>query len=373
MRIAIICGAGIVSGKEIMALELANGLRDEGRCVEVVTSAWGNREFYRRCVVFGFPVHTMRLGFISASLNLSCVRMTAHQMMYWPNLLARYRRFLRTFEPHKVIQTNWHHALLLWPLLKPGRDVFWIHEIIPDKPQYRRVLGRMAQRLQSFVAISHAVSDSLRRIGIPKEKICVVCNGIKDPLSEFAAAMHEPDRLVIGIVGQIGSWKGHEDMIEALSLVVPSFPTVRLHVFGQGDPQYEEFLKQKGLSLGIADRIVWRGFVANRAQIYQGMDICVVPSRFEEPLGLVAIEASFFGLPVIASRRGGLSEIVEDGLTGFLVEANRPNELASRLRLLLDDEKLRKDMGVRARCRAKTNFGDERFIREFAHVLDDRV
>jgi hypothetical protein len=83
--VAIVCGAGIVSGKEIMALELAEGLRGEGCEVEVVTSYWGQRRFGRRSRAAGFPTHIMRLGFISATLTFESSRMTAHQMISGPD------------------------------------------------------------------------------------------------------------------------------------------------------------------------------------------------------------------------------------------------------------------------------------------------
>ena len=89
VKVAIVCGGGIVSGKEIMALELAKGLRDTGCEVEVVTSFWGNREFLRRLQDENLRAHIMRLGFISATLNLECLRMTAHQMLFWPGLSPR--------------------------------------------------------------------------------------------------------------------------------------------------------------------------------------------------------------------------------------------------------------------------------------------
>src|SRR5436305_4308644 len=139
LKVAIICGAGIVSGKEIMALELAEGLRDKDCAVELITSFWGNGEFRRRSHAAGFPTHIMRLGFISATLNLECMRMTAHQMLFWPSLSLTYKRFLNQVRPTKIVHTNWQHALLLSPFLNRERDIYWVHEVVPDEPQYRNV------------------------------------------------------------------------------------------------------------------------------------------------------------------------------------------------------------------------------------------
>src|SRR3954451_8362994 len=101
--VALVCGAGIVSGKEIMALELITGLRDQNYVVDVATSSWGSGEFRRRCEKLDFSTCVMRLGFISATLNLECVRMTLHQALHWPGLFLSYRRFLKTSKPRRII------------------------------------------------------------------------------------------------------------------------------------------------------------------------------------------------------------------------------------------------------------------------------
>src|SRR5687768_16657497 len=115
MTIAIVCGAGIVSGKEIMALELGSGLHAAGHSVVYVTSQWGDGHFSRRLRAMDFPFYRMRLGFISAALSVDSIRMTADQMARWPKLVYDYRRFLAQEQPRHVIHTNWHHLLLLWP------------------------------------------------------------------------------------------------------------------------------------------------------------------------------------------------------------------------------------------------------------------
>ena len=370
--VGIVCGAGIVSGKEIMALELMTGLHEQGEDVDVVTSSWGSGEFRQRCEKMGFRTYVMRLGFISATLNWDCVRMTAHQMLHWPGLVISYWRFLKRSKVRSVVHTNWHHLLLLAPFLKPDRDLFWLHEVIPNKAQYRKFFRWLERHLRVFVVVSNAVGESLRKIGIAERNICVVHNGIVDPSAGVAKAEPHGERLIVGIVGQIGAWKGHEDLLDAFALVSSSAPAAQLHIFGGGDSDYKKVLEEKSISLGIADEIFWRGFVAERTQIYREMDICVVPSRFEEPFPTVAIEAAFFGIPVVATRRGGLPEIVEDGVTGFLIEPDQPQQLASRLQTLLADDQLRYKLGENARRKASEEFNHKRFVEDFVRILESK-
>src|SRR5439155_1208303 len=207
LKVAIICGAGIVSGKEIMALELAEGLRDKDCAVELITSFWGNGEFRRRSHAAGFPTHIMRLGFISATLNLECLRMTAHQLLFWPSLVRSYRRFLKTVRPAKVIHTNWHHVLLLWPFLRSTRDIYWSHEVIPNKSEYRRLFTGLANRAIDFIAVSSAAGSSLVELGVPDSQVHVIYNGIADPAGASTQVDFTDSDSIIGIVGQVGAWK----------------------------------------------------------------------------------------------------------------------------------------------------------------------
>jgi len=352
-----------------MALELAKGLRDKGCEVEVVTSYWGDGEFGRRSRAAGFPTHIMRLGFISATMTFESLRMTAHQMIFWPGLLAKYYRFLKSVGPKKIIHTNWHHAFLLSPFLNRERDIYWVHEVLPDKPQYRNVFQLLARRVRCFVAVSKAVNESLCKLGIDRRMIKVIHNGIEDPVSDPAQLVRTEKESVVGIVGQIGAWKGHEDLLNAFQVVLRTKPTAQLHVFGRAASEYEAFLRAHAADLGIQRSIKWNGFIANQAEIYANLAVLVVPSRSPDPLPTSAIEAGFFEVPVVASRIGGLPEIIADGETGLLFESGNIDQLARHLTLLLTDCELRNKMGRKAREHTISLFKRDRFVREFCDVL----
>ena len=293
--IAIVCGGGIVSGKEIMVLELARGLQTSGHDIRVVVSFWTDGTFVSRLNTAGISHYPVWFGFISATMRLDCLYMTAAQILRWPQLLASYRRFLLRFAPNKVIHTNWHSLLMIAPFLKPERDVFWVHEIMPNKPQYRKLFRWLERHMCCFIAVSRAVAESLGKLGIAEQKIHVIHNGITDPTSDSAEIQRTDDELVVGIVGQIGAWKGHEDLFEAFAQVAPLLPMAQLHVFGEGPSDYKNFLRQKAAALGISDKLSWRGFVLERGGRFIIRWISVsCPAGLEEPLSTVAIEAGVF-------------------------------------------------------------------------------
>lgn len=369
MKTAIVCGAGIVSGKEVMALELGEGLREKGCSVSYVTSLWGNGDFAARLRSHMFPFARMRIGFISATLTVDNLWMTADQMMRWPKLLYDYNQFLLRERPVYVIHTNWHHVLLLLPFLRQERDIFWLHEIVPSKPQYVRVFSALSHRIRCFVAVSNAVAQALHSIGIADTKIDVIHNGIRDPAPTGSMKAECRRRLQIGIVGQVGSWKGHEDLLKAFAIIVRDYANAELCIFGAKEGEFVAHLERLAEELGVSAQLVWKGYVSERSAIYSTLDLCVVPTRVSEPFGLVAVEAAFFGLPVIATRKGGLPEIVMDGSTGYLVDAESPTQLAARLDELMQSPELRTTMGTAARQHALEHFSHSRFINDFLGVL----
>lgn len=366
----IICGAGIVSGKEVMALELAEGLAQRGETVSFITSFWNNGDFPERLKRVGLPAYILPMGFISATLTKECLRMTLEQIRRWPGLLWGYSQLIRRLRPRRVIHTNWQHLLLLHPFLRPGRDFYWLHDAVPDRPQYRRVFRRFERRMGAFVCVSRAVALSLRNIGISDAKTLVIHNGITDPAGSANSALLPSKSFRIGIVGQVGPWKGHDDLLEAFALVRRTHAAVELHIFGNGDPKYKNDLTQRSIDLRVAEYVKWHDFVPDRRNIYHSLDVCVMPSRTMEPFGLAAIEAGFFGIPTIVTRRGGLPEIIEHEVNGLLVEAERPAEIADALSRLIEQPALRRLLGTNARQRAVQHFGRERFLGNFLALLN---
>ena len=350
-----------------MALELGQALRVNGEDVVFLASCWNNNDFLTHLQIADLPAKTLHLGFISAKLTTRCLRMTGEQIWHLPELYWRYEHLLRAVKPKRVIHTNWHHLLLLLPFLRSDRDIYWLHEFVPNCGRYRRVFGLFARRLRCFVCVSQAVAGSLRQLGISESQIHVIHNGITDPGLAQSRWPSAPFR--IGIIGQVGAWKGHDDLLIAFSLAHRRFPNCELHVFGNGERGYREQLELKCGELGIWKSVNWHEFVPDRSAIYSNLDLCVVPSRSQDPLPTTAIEAGFSGLPVIATRRGGLPEIIEDEVNGLLVEAERPAEIAGAICRLLADRELWRRLSHNARLFAAERFGRERFAREFCAVL----
>ena len=169
--------------------------------------------------------------------------------------------------------------------------------------------------------------------------------------------------MVVAFGGRLIRGKGLEVVIRALREVgVPG--GIRLEVAGDGP----ERAGLEGLagSLGVAGDVSFRGWVRDMRSFWEGCDVAIVPSNeLAESFGMVAVEAMACRLPVIASRSGGLSEIIADGETGFLFEPGDHKALASLLAQYSTDPALRYRHGEAAHQRFLAMFDIERCADEF--------
>lgn len=189
--------------------------------------------------------------------------------------------------------------------------------------------------------------------------------------SPRAALGIAPDQVVVGFVGQIRAIKGVADFIAMAGRIAAA--DVRFLIAGQcrdkaamGDAYSEDELRQL---MGADPRMHYCGYVEKAEDIYSGLDILVAPSRWQEPFGLIAIEAGAAGLPVVATRSGGLPEVIVDGETGFLAEIGDTEALARHVETLIRDAPLRARMGRAARLRVEAEFTTKP-VRELERLYD---
>src|SRR5437763_1652709 len=291
----------MVSGKEIITLSLIQGLRARGHDVGCVTSTWANREFIERLEAAETPYTQIPMGFISKTLSWSPMKMTFGQMLKMPRLWSGYRSSLRDFRPDVVVQTNFHHTILLWPVLNSRNTLFHVHDPFLQTGFYRRMFKFLNRRLCAFVGVSEFIKNMIVQLGVPEEKTFFVLNGINVTNPEENRAINagaastkklrnETNGAVkIGIVGQVGEWKGHDDFVEALRELKQSNLSFCGVIFGSGDAQYIELLKKKIASYNLTQQVHWAGFVRDTKEIFAATDICVVPSRSQDPCPTVAI------------------------------------------------------------------------------------
>jgi len=166
------------------------------------------------------------------------------------------------------------------------------------------------------------------------------------------------DLVVIAFAGQIRTLKGIDSFIELAHRI--DDPNVRFLIVGAcRDPEVlagsytEDMLRS---AIGSESRIMYLGYRLDMENIYATSDIVVMPSKWDEPFGLVNIEAGAAAVPVVATAVGGIPEIIEHGVTGFLVARDDVDGLAHYTKVLVDDPQRRGQMGKAARSLVEARF-----------------
>ena len=228
------------------------------------------------------------------------------------------------------------------------------------------LLARGSGHIDRIVAISRQMKDRLEAEGIPR--VHVIPNGVRERPAR--PPLREPP--TVAYAGRLVPEKGVEELLRAVALLRRSVPGLRLLVLGDG-PQRRE-LEALADRLGLVDAVEFRGRLGRDA-MEETLDrawVQAVPSRWAEPFGNVATEAMMRGTAVLASRTGGLAEIVLDGETGILVPAGAVEPLAEALRSIVTDRQLAERMGRRGRKRALAEYSEdlcvERFIRLYESI-----
>ena len=182
------------------------------------------------------------------------------------------------------------------------------------------------------------------------------------------------NNLVVGMVGRFDPAKGHETFLEAAAIVSDTVKDVSFLIVGWWALDFEkgraEALKRYAKDLGLQDKVVFTGFTADVKKYYHMMDIVAVPS-WEEPFGLVTIEALASKRPVVATNSGGTPELIKNGVTGILVPPKDPGALAQAIIRLLKDENLRKRLSSEGRKIVEEFFNGSRFMREIEGVYKE--
>jgi glycosyltransferase involved in cell wall biosynthesis len=256
------------------------------------------------------------------------------------------------------------------------------------KPWERGVLGTavrdavaarnwLLRDADGFVAMSRQIQDEMRAAGIPRERIRLLPHGVdverfrpaEPPERQtLRARLGLPEGVLAVYSGRLLRGKGLETLVDAMAS--PALPeALRLVLLGSGEGQLdvEPELLRRVSERGLNERVVFAGRVENVADHLRAADLFVFPSLFEA-LGIALVEAAACGLPAVASRTGGIVDVVDHDRSGLLVAPGSAPALAAALATLAADPGRRAAMGREARGVAVSRF-DERDVLERYRAL----
>src|SRR5262245_26577510 len=230
------------------------------------------------------------------------------------------------------------------------------------------------RQVDLFIAASEAIRTMLVADGVPIERVTTVHEGIdlEHVLAAPPVNVHEafwlPHRApVVGNVAALVAHKGHRHLIEAAHLVVREMPDTRFLILGEGE--LREQLERQIRDYHLEKHVLLPGFRTDVIGCIKGFDLFVM-SSVTEGLGTSLLDAMACSRASVATRAGGIPELVQAGRTGALVEPRDHAAMAREIVRLLKDDGLRRQMGEAARARVAEKFTVERMVAETAAVYE---
>jgi lipopolysaccharide heptosyltransferase II len=288
-----------------------------------------------------------------------------------PKILTSLSKLIKIFKKEKfdIIHAQTRVTQVLAFLLSKFTDVPFVstcHGFF--RPHWgRKLFGFWGSNV---IAISEAVKRYLiEKMGVDAGRVCLIYNGLdidrfsKDFTSrekveskENLGLKNEP---VVGCVCRLSHVKGVQYLLVAMQRILERLPRAQLLIVGGGN--YKEDLVGLARRLGIQENVFFHPPLGDISSVFAAMDVFCLPS-LQEGLGLAIMEAMAWGLPVVATCTGGISDLIEDGIDGLLVRPKDPEALAGAILELLCDEKKAREFGIKAKASISRKFSLEKMV-----------
>lgn len=338
-----------IGGVEVFTGQLVPALQRRGHELSVVASM-SRPDAPRQSRGAGYPIHRFPLHAALQSSNLAAVKAVAGEVR---ELVAALRPDLvhLHFSGPGCFFLFHSEALRGVPLLAT------IHAPLQQSGYGPTSLSsRLLKRADWIVGVSRGLLDDLCAI-FPSlaPRSSVILNGLEMPAHVPAPVCLAPPRILC--IGRMVEEKGFDIAIAAFAILMARFPEARLAIAGDGPARAA--LHQRAAELGVRERVEFTGWIPpdQVCALIDASSMVVVPSRWPEPFGLVALQAGQMARPVIAARLGGLPEVVIEGETGLLVAPESPQALCEAMASLLEQPEAAARMGAAGRHRAREVFG----------------
>ena len=386
MNIAVFASAFYPSlgGVEELCRQLAHEFRRAGHTAVVFTERWPRSlpdyEEYE-----GIPVHRIKFRVPAEGLKAKLgYAATTHRIR--KHLFALLRRYAIEVLHVQCVSANAFYALeartalgLPLVLTLQGELSMDANQLFERSKLARNILRRGLREAEAITGCSRqTLSEAEIFFGEPfGSRGRVVYNGIAANEADKVAPFPHPRPYILAL-GRHVPQKGFDVLLRAMSLLIKREHPCDLILAGDG--MEHAALKRLADQLSLGDHVIFPGRVDHPTalRLFAGCELFVLPSR-HEPFGIVNLEAMAAGKPVVATRVGGVPEIVVEGENGLLVAPEDPEALAEAIGRLLDDEALRRRLGVTGRAKAQrfswTAIADEylnvyRAVRSRSHPVD---
>ncbi len=351
MRILYVIPEMEVGGTEKHLYYLASGMREKGHSVKIVCvksrGVLGDRMF--------------KDGFDIIALGVA--------RPYNPVITARLCGILKDFRPDVLhtylfgfhLPAGMAGRMAGAPLVVSSR-----RQIALWKKWYHRLFENLGNFFTDYViACSEAVRDfTLKAELIRSSRVKVVYNGLPFPEVE----RRFPNTKTLGMVANFSPIKGHRYVLEAVSLLAQEFPDIKIKFAGEG--KLLEEMKEVARCAGIEERVFFEGRIDDVFEFLNGIDIFVF-SSLGEGLPNAVLEALYMERPVVATRVGGIPEVIKPGKNGILVNPCSAEQLADGIRFMLRNPGKAGEMGRNGRKAVAEKFSLDRMLGGYFELYAD--
>lgn len=262
------------------------------------------------------------------------------------------------------------------------KHIWHVHEIIEHPKMIAKIFPKLLYFFSDTIICN---SESTKKNIIQREpknktKTIVVYNGIPfSTLNQNQAKRtqygYKNNELIVALIGRISRLKGHHIALQTVNEFFKTTDSVKFLFVGSpvhGQEFYLDEIENYIALNELSELVKIMPFRSNLDDIWNIIDVVMVPSTEKESFGMVAIEAMMAKKPVVAANHGGLTEIVVHNKTGFLVEPNNPADLKKTLEILIENTELRTTFGENGYQRAIEKFSIEKYVQKIEDILENK-
>ena len=246
-----------------------------------------------------------------------------------------------------------------------AKVVFTRHSVFEPSPKISKGIGKLINGMvnnyyaDKIIAVAEAAKDNLTATGVSEKKIQVILNGVKglqrpSDTSDIKARFNTEDKKVVSIIARLEDIKGHEYFIEAADMILKDGINARFYIAGTGS--YEDALKKKVADMNRQNDIIFTGFISDVDKLMNITDVQINASYGTEATSLALLEGMSIGIPAVVSDFGGNPGVIKDGKNGFIVPKKNSKALYEKLKKLLTDQELYKELSAGAEEIFKNTF-----------------
>ncbi|MFN6488116.1 MULTISPECIES: glycosyltransferase family 4 protein [unclassified Nostoc] len=375
MRIFFLDQSGKPGGAELCLIDIAKPYSDSA-----LVGLFADGSFKEILQQNHIPVEVLATQAIQVRKESSLVQGLKSLAQLTP-LITKVVKIAREYD---LIYANTQKALVVGALasfFSRRPLVYHLHDILSKEHFSQtnlRIAVNLANRFASLViANSQASQAAFIQAGGRSDIIEVVYNGFdskkyqtdESDINQLQQQLGLQGKFVIGHFSRLAPWKGQHILIDALAKCPPEVIAILVGDALFGEQDYVQQLHQQVAELGLENRVKFLGFRSDIPQLMAACDLVAHTSISAEPFGRVIVEAMLCGKPVVAAKAGGVMELVEHGLNGFLVTPGEPQELAQVIITCLQETEITATIANNARTTASRRFDVAIINQQIAQLL----